>query len=70
MALPSLAPKPFLDAEWRYLAMLNFAVAPDLLALLVPEGSVSQFIVEGSQVRVFRRIDDPVLMEAVLAQRK
>ena len=43
MALPSLAPKPFLDAEWRYLAMLNFTVAPDLLAPLVPEGTELDF---------------------------
>ena len=29
----------FLTAEWRYLAMLNYAVAPKLLAPLVPRGT-------------------------------
>ena len=29
----------FLTAEWRYLAMLNYAVDPALLAPLVPRGT-------------------------------
>ena len=32
-------PKPFLTAEWRYLAMLNYAVDPALLERLVPSGT-------------------------------
>lgn len=32
--------RPFLTAEWRYLVMLNFKVAPQLLAPLVPRGTV------------------------------
>lgn len=31
--------KPFLTADWRYLAMLNFAVDPVLLAPFVPAGT-------------------------------
>ena len=31
--------KPFLTAEWRYLAMLNFSVDPAVLAPLVPAGT-------------------------------
>jgi uncharacterized protein len=31
--------KPFLTADWRYLAMLNFAVDPVLLAPFVPTGT-------------------------------
>jgi uncharacterized protein YqjF (DUF2071 family) len=31
--------QPFLTANWRYLAMLNFAVHPRLLAPLVPPGT-------------------------------
>jgi len=31
--------RPFLTAEWRYLVMLNFRVAPDVLAPLVPRGT-------------------------------
>jgi uncharacterized protein YqjF (DUF2071 family) len=30
--------KPFLSADWRYLAMMNFAVDPALLAPFVPAG--------------------------------
>jgi uncharacterized protein len=30
------APKPFLTASWRYLAMLNYRVDPELLASYVP----------------------------------
>lgn len=32
-------PHPFLTAEWRYLAMLNYAVDPALLAPFVPAGT-------------------------------
>lgn len=32
--------RPFLSAEWRYLVMLNFKVAPELLAPFVPRGTV------------------------------
>lgn len=32
--------RPFLTAEWRYLVMLNFRVAPQLLAPLVPRGTM------------------------------
>jgi len=35
-----LPDRPFLTAEWRYLVMLNFKVAPQLLAPLVPRGTV------------------------------
>jgi hypothetical protein len=35
--------KPFLTANWRYLAMLNFVVEPDVLAPLVPEGTELDF---------------------------
>lgn len=35
--------KPFLTAEWRYLAMLNFAVDPALLRPLVPAGTELDF---------------------------
>jgi hypothetical protein len=31
--------KPFLSADWRYLAMLNFAVDPDVLQPFVPSGT-------------------------------
>jgi hypothetical protein len=31
--------KPFLTANWCYLAMLNFAVDPKILALHVPVGT-------------------------------
>lgn len=30
---------PFLTAEWRYLAMLNFEISPDVLCPLVPAGT-------------------------------
>src|ERR1700761_6977286 len=43
MPPPALTPKPFLEADWRYLAMLNFAVDPDLLRRLVPEGTELDF---------------------------
>jgi uncharacterized protein len=35
--------KPFLTAHWRYLAMLNFRVAPELLAPHVPAGTELDF---------------------------
>jgi uncharacterized protein YqjF (DUF2071 family) len=35
----SLQARPFLTAEWRRLAMVNFAIAPELLAPLVPVGT-------------------------------
>ncbi|MGZ4966842.1 MAG: YqjF family protein [Chthoniobacterales bacterium] len=35
--------KPFLTANWRYLAMLNFAVDPKLLASHVPVGTELDF---------------------------
>jgi hypothetical protein len=31
--------KPFLTANWRYLAMLNYIVDPDLIKPLVPPGT-------------------------------
>lgn len=42
--MTSAQPRPFLTAEWRNLAMLNYAVDPALLAHLVPNGTeVDQF---------------------------
>ena len=35
--------KPFLTANWRYLAMLNFAVDPKILEPLVPRGTELDF---------------------------
>jgi len=35
--------KPFLTADWRYLAMLNFVVEPNLLQSLVPSGTELDF---------------------------
>src|SRR5438132_3298714 len=35
--------KPFLTAHWRYLAMLNFRVAPELLAPYLPAGTELDF---------------------------
>jgi|SRR6185369_2870210 len=32
-------PKPFLTAEWRYLAMLNYLIEPAVLAPFVPAGT-------------------------------
>jgi len=32
-------PRPFLTAAWRYLAMVNFEVPPDVLRPLVPRGT-------------------------------
>ncbi len=36
-------PAPFLTAHWRYLAMLNYVVDPDLLAAHVPRGTKLDF---------------------------
>ena len=36
---PILKPPVFLTAEWRYLALLNYAVAPGLLQKFVPQGT-------------------------------
>src|SRR5215813_10871788 len=35
--------KPFLTAHWRYLAMLNFRVEPELLAPYLPAGTELDF---------------------------
>ena len=32
--------RPFLTAQWRYLAMLNYEVDPAILAPLVPKGTL------------------------------
>ena len=32
-------PKIFLSAEWRWLAMLNYEIAPEVLAPFVPAGT-------------------------------
>jgi uncharacterized protein len=34
-----VSPRPFLTARWRNLAMLNYEVAPEILAPLVPAGT-------------------------------
>ncbi|MFY9825760.1 MAG: DUF2071 domain-containing protein [Thermoanaerobaculia bacterium] len=34
-----MASRPFLTARWRYLAMLNYEVPPEVLAPLVPRGT-------------------------------
>ena len=34
-----LTPRPFLTAEWRYLALLNYEIDPGLLQPLVPAGT-------------------------------
>jgi uncharacterized protein YqjF (DUF2071 family) len=31
--------KPFLTADWRYLAMLNFAVDPEIVGPFLPAGT-------------------------------
>jgi uncharacterized protein YqjF (DUF2071 family) len=36
---PGNVNRPFLSAEWRDLAMLNYAIAPDILEPLVPAGT-------------------------------
>jgi uncharacterized protein len=35
--------RPFLSANWRYLAMLNFAIQPAIIAPLVPPGTELDF---------------------------
>ena len=72
--------KPFLTANWRYLAMMNFVIDPKIRAFFVPNGTevdlalygeqfaatpASKFIAEGSHVQVWRKIDDSVLVEAM-----
>ncbi len=42
-ATKSDRPKPFLTAEWRYLAMLNYEITPASLASLVPTGTELDF---------------------------
>ena len=37
--MSATAPKVFLTAEWRYLAMLNFEIEPSVLAPYVPAGT-------------------------------
>jgi uncharacterized protein YqjF (DUF2071 family) len=34
-----LPPRPFLTADWRYLALLNYEIDPGLLQPLVPAGT-------------------------------
>ncbi|MCB0360096.1 MAG: DUF2071 domain-containing protein [Bdellovibrionales bacterium] len=38
-----MSARPFLTAEWRYLAMLNFEIDPDVLRPLVPQGTEIDF---------------------------
>src|SRR5438477_13050448 len=40
--IPALPPKrhPFLTAEWRHLAMLNYAIDPELLEPFKPAGTI------------------------------
>src|SRR6266536_632409 len=40
---PNLHVQPFLTANWRYLAMLNYVVDPRLIASLVPSGTEIDF---------------------------
>jgi len=42
----------FLTAEWRYLAMLNFAVQPDVLKPFVPAGTELDFFLERTLLSV------------------
>ena len=44
--------KPFLTANWRYLAMLNFRIDPELLAPHVPAGTELDFYNHGTYVSV------------------
>ncbi len=45
MSLSTIAaPKPFLAAEWRYLALLNFIIEPSILAPFVPQGTELDFL--------------------------
>src|SRR3954464_13005870 len=41
--MADVVPKPFLTAEWRYLAMLNYVADPALLQPLVPAGTELDF---------------------------
>jgi len=41
--MAEVARKPFLTAEWRHLAMLNYAIDPKILAPLVPAGTELDF---------------------------
>src|SRR5436305_1946682 len=42
--VPSIGPpRVFLTAEWRYLAMLNYAIDPALIKHLVPSGTELDF---------------------------
>ncbi|HEV2846228.1 MAG TPA: DUF2071 domain-containing protein [Thermoanaerobaculia bacterium] len=41
--MESPATRPFLTARWRYLAMLNYPVAPEVLAPFVPRGTELDF---------------------------
>src|SRR6266478_7721383 len=40
---PNCHVQPFLTANWRYLAMLNYVVDPRLIASLVPSGTEIDF---------------------------
>ena len=44
--------KPFLTAHWRYLAMLNFRVAPDLLGPYLPAGTELDFFQDETYLSV------------------
>src|SRR6202011_1112505 len=43
ITIGSIRLKPFLTANWRYLAMLNYVVDPALLSPLVPPGTELDF---------------------------
>jgi uncharacterized protein YqjF (DUF2071 family) len=45
-------PRPFLNANWRYLAMLNFAVDPEILKPLIPPGTELDFHAEDTFLSV------------------
>jgi Uncharacterized conserved protein (COG2071) len=55
--------KPFLTANWRYLAVMNFIADPKILTPFVPDGIELDF----SHVQVWRKVDDPVLIAALTA---
>lgn len=59
--------KPFLTASWRYLAMLNYRVDPDLLASYVPPGVELDFYEEETFVSVvgFLFLETRVLRAAI-----
>lgn len=56
-------PRTFLTAQWRYLAMLNYAIDPDLLKRRVPPGTELDFFADKTYVSVvgFRFIHTRVL---------